>query len=440
MRLLVLAVAVLACGTRAASAQSELEDRVRNLESKMSDRENGASHSEATGNRSVIDAWFDDGLRLNSRDGAFEGRIGAFLILHSVAYVKENERDSVDTFRIRDAGIEVSARLWGAWSVFLAPQILPDGVNLYYGWAEFNKWEALKIRAGLFKQPYSREELEHRKWGDMLELSLSDPLIPGRDQGAMVFGVIADGLLSYWAGVFNGNGDDVASDENSDKDVCARVELNPGAAIESDILKHLYVAGSIIHGRERRDPNEPPIELAVQSTETEFLSAPAAAVGDFRVDGELTGLEGDVAWNFWKLELKSEYHYYRQEMEFDDRKDTFNAYSFNASVGFWIGGSRVPGQRPEIEKPLFSGGFGGLQFVARYSQLYVGSELQDHAGYVGTNRVREYAGCVNWYPNAHVRVSAMYANVEYGSERVTLSGGTTVDDENVWIFRAQVDF
>lgn len=441
MRLLTLpaaAAAVLLFAGMASAQSTDLEKRVKDLEMKMADREASPEAGGTTEGKSMVEAYFDDGLRLKAGKD-FEGRIGAYVIAHGTFFIKENERDSIDTISIREAGVEVYGRLWEAWEVFVSPRIMPGGTVLYYGWAEFNKWEVLKLRAGLFKEPYSLEVAEHTKWMDMPENSLMSLHDPNRDLGAMIHGEVAGGILNYSVGLFNGNGAGGA-DENSDKDVAARVVLRPGAKMDNDILKHLYIGGAVTHGRARRDLNVEPFSFEVPATKTTFHQAGTAA--DFRVDDDITRGLGTLAWCWGPLELKTEWSYYRAKIEWNDDVDTWNSYANYTSLGFWIGGSRTPGKRPVVDKPLFGekGGFGAIQIVARYSKIYLGSEFQDETGAAGTNHVREYAGAINWYPNEHARFSVMYSNIEYGSEEVVLAGGTMVDDENVWIIRFQIDF
>jgi phosphate-selective porin len=423
----------------AAFAQTgSLEDRVKALELRMAETgEAGPDAAKTSGAGSAVDVYFDKGLNFKSEDEKFAGRLGAYVIVHFSAGLKENERNQIDTFTIRQSGIDVGARFSKAFEVFISPRFLSGTADLFLGWVEFNMWKELKLRAGLYKEPYSIETGEHVLRQDMPENSFVFRHDPARDVGLMAFGEAASGVLRYWAGVFNGNGQG-PNDENSDKDVAARLLIVPGSSTESGPFKHLYVGGAATHGRWRRGVNQVPFTFEWPVNGRDFL-VPTGLGENFRVDDDVTRAAAILMWLWGPMEFKTEWSYYRAKIEWNDDVDTWNSYSNYASLGLWIGGSRAPFNRPKVDKALFDGGFGALQFVARYSKLYLGSEFQDRAGFAGTNHAREYAAAVNWFPNAHTRLSVMYAMVEYGSERCPTPAGL-IDDEDVIIVRAQIDF
>jgi phosphate-selective porin len=440
-----LAAAVLLLAGRAGAEQT-LEERVKALEEKNAAKaaEGGAPEAGGTtGNKSKVEAVFDRGFRLRSEDGNFEGRIGGYVIVHGSFFIKENERNAVDTWSIREAGVEIYARLYKAFEVYVSPRVMPGGTDLYYGWVEFNKWDCLKIRAGVFKEPYSMEVAEHTKWQDFPENSFVARHDPLRDLGVMVHGSCVSGILNYAVGVFNGNGAGSNADENSDKDVVAKLVVCPGASSEDGFMKYLsqlFIGGAITHGRSRRQDNVAPFVFESNSFGRDFHQQTGTGES-FRVDDDVTRAVGTFAWCIGPVEVKSEWSYYRAKIEFSDDVDTWNSYANYTSLGFWIFGSRPVGERPTIEskKCLFNGGIGGLHIAVRYSKIYLGDEFEEQAGFTGANHAREYAAVVNWYPNEHVRVSLMYAAIEYGHERAPASTGL-IDDEDVLIFRAQVDF
>ncbi len=442
MRLLTWPAAALALVLGASQAPAQtgttLEDRVKALEAKQ--QESGKSGG---GTGDAVGAYFDDGLRFKSNNGSFEGRVGAYVITHYTTFLWANEADGYnDGFTMKEAGVELYGRLWGAWEVYVRPRVMPGGTDLYYGWVEFNKWDAFKVRAGLFKEPYSPERLEDVKWTDMPEDSLVSLTTPGRDLGLMVHGSPLDGMVEYAVGVFNGNG--IKGEENSDKDLAARVAIRPGAKMENDVLKHLTIGGSVTWGRSDRD-NQTPFEFRAPATGTVFNGGTTAST--WEANGMVQRVGADLNWIFGPLSVKSEVSCFKNKVEFNENDhETFRARAWFLQAGFWLlGSTRLDGHRPDIKKPLFGdkGGFGDVQVLGRFSQIRLGDTYEEHGGLGGSRSVQELALGVNYYPNSHVRVSVMYVNYRYDhkdSRQIRSANGRLIDEDNCIILRAQIDF
>lgn len=432
------ALAVLLAASQAPAQTGSLEDRVKALEMKSEGKAKPAGGD-------AVGAYFDDGLRFKTDNGSFEGRIGAHMIVHYTTYPRFNEGDGyINGFSIRDAAVDLYGRLWGAWEGYVRAEFGPGGARLYYGWVEFNKWDCLKVRAGLFKEPFSPERLEDNKWMDMNEDSIMSIMTPGRDLGLMVHGSPLDGVINYAVGVFNGNG--VGGDENSDKDLAARVAFRPGVKMESDIIKHLTIGGSLTWGKAEAR-NETPFEFHSPGTGTVWNGASGVTSATWENNDTVQRLGADLVWIFGPLSVKTEAMAFKNKVEFNDSDhETFRAKAWYAQVGFWLlGSTRQNNHRPDIKKPLFGdkGGFGDVQLVGRYASLRMSDTYEEHAGLAGSRNVTEWSVGVNYYPNAYVRVSVMYVNYRYDREdsrRNFTADGARIDREDALILRAQIDF
>ncbi|MCE9582644.1 MAG: OprO/OprP family phosphate-selective porin [Planctomycetes bacterium] len=438
------AIALLAFAASSAYAEDKtLEERVKALEMKTG----GAGPAPASeAGKEPLQAWFDKGLWFRAGNGMFEGRIGVYGIFHYTWNGQLNEGDGkIDGFKVKEAGLEAYGRFWKAFEVYINPRMFPTGTTLKFGWVEFNKWEELKVKVGVFKEPYSPETYtDGVRTQDMPELSLLSVTVPGRDIGAMVHGKIAGGIFGYAIGVFNGNGADPGSDENSDKDVAARISSNPGAGGSIDFIKNLFLGISVTRGKANHANGVTPFAFSTPATGTNFFFDQAGG-STFRCEDNVTRFGADFAWCWSFLEIKAEYSYFKAQVDFDNnRQSTFRSHSWYGSAGVWIGGHRTPGKRPEIDKNLFDGGMGGLNIVGRISKLHVNDVFEEQAGFGGSRNATEFALCVNWYPNPYVRISAMFVQYEYDkqrSRRIAFGADQHVsNDENAVIIRAQVDF
>ncbi|MBI2920736.1 MAG: hypothetical protein HYY18_06580 [Planctomycetes bacterium] len=428
------AAVVLGClfgGLSARADDADLERRLRALELEVE------GPDPAGRGREPVEAWFDRGLRFKTADGFFRARLGGWLIAQAFFHSRLNERDAADTFRIKEATLELGARLDGSWEVFVSPVFLGGGSRLLYGWVEFNRWEWLRIRAGQFKEPFSMEVLEETRWWDFPENSVVYMQAPVPDIGIMAHGSVADGLVRYALGAFNGNGSGTSRDENSDKDLAARLAVHAADAIGWEPLLHLHAAVSATHGRQRRDAPATPFPMFDPTTGTVFHLNPAATgyeVEDVsRVGAEAAALAGPV-------ELKSEFSWHRSRLDFGDARRVFRSTGWYAQAGVWLGGRRVPFGIPEVDDPLFGGGAGAFQFAVRYAHLRMDDDLEEHAGFTGARRVDEISAVLNWFPNANVLVSVEYVWVGYGHGRVVLPSGKDIDEEDVVAFRMQIGF
>ena len=460
---LVLAV-VLSAGS-AHAQDAHLEQRIRDLEIRS---EKLPSPPEPIPEGGLgLDVWFKDGLHIATSDGAVDLRIGGYVIHHSAFRIRNGERYGADTFEIEEAHLEVHAKLWKRWEVFVAPNLLPGSAGLHDGWVEFNGWDLVRVRAGQFRVPHSQESREPTLWQDFPEDSLLVPQAPERDLGVMVHGLLFDGICDYAVGIFNGNGsDDLADngDENSDKDVVGYLGISPFATTGWDLLRHFRLGFGATDGRQNKVPDETPFELespAAGRLYTDNAIVKRAAAPQVVVDGERRRYVGEMALGLGPFDLKTEYAYSTHEIEIGGDDDIFRSFGNNWSVGWWFGGTRASGNRPKVNKGLFDGGYGALQVVARYSKMHTSNEYVLDGGFGGTNHVREWAAGVNWYPTSFVRISVMYQNVEYGDDGVPVesvsAGGPkrgpgmggggpgteaskSVTEEDLLIIRVQIEF
>lgn len=419
--------AALALLALAATAHAQgLEERVRALELRAAPGE------------SAVDAWFDRGLRFASRDEFFTARIGLSVVQHSVLHLREGGGAGPDEFLVREAAPEFGVRIAQAFEGFVSPIVLPGSARLLYGWVEFNRWDWLRIRVGQFKEPYSLETLEETRWWDFPENSVVYMQAPVPDLGVMVHGRIHRGLLQYAIGVFNGNGALAGRDGNSDKDVAGRLIVVPSVVFDWGYDFHVQAAASATWGRQDRRASPRPFPMWDPATGTEFHSNPVTA--NFETE-RVARVSAEVAALVSFLEMKAEFSYHRSVLHFDDgARRPFRSPAFYAQLGAWIAGRRFPLGIPQVDEPLFRGGFGALQVAGRFARMRLDDLLIERAGFDGARRVDESALVVNWFPNENVRVSLKFVRVAYRHGRALLRDGTRTAREDALLLRVQLSF
>jgi hypothetical protein len=89
-----------------------------------------------------------------------------------------------------------------------------------------------QLRAGKFKVPFGRQQLTSSFQQQLADRSLvSDEFAKGDDDGVMVWGLPAGGRLEYYAGVFNGEGNNRNSQQDGANQLAARVAVSPLGAV-----------------------------------------------------------------------------------------------------------------------------------------------------------------------------------------------------------------
>ena len=89
-----------------------------------------------------------------------------------------------------------------------------------------------QVRAGKFKVPFGRQQLTSSAQQQAVDRSLaSDEFARGDDDGVMLWGLPAGGRLEWYAGVFNGEGNNRNSQQDAFDQYAARVVVSPLGAV-----------------------------------------------------------------------------------------------------------------------------------------------------------------------------------------------------------------
>jgi phosphate-selective porin OprO/OprP len=201
-------------------------------------------------------------------------------------------------FLVRRARFEVDGSLY-RWIGFKLEADFTEGVSLKDTYLDLRFFPELRFRAGQFKVPFSLEELTSSRFIDFVERSLVNELAPARDRGVMVYGDLVGGAVSYALGGFNGTGED-SSDNNSDKDLAARLAFTPFRISDSFWLKGLQLAGNVTWGNQDGSTSAQGRMTARTSNRFRFFAPQTTR-------GERLRYGGDLAWLLGPAAVKFEY-------------------------------------------------------------------------------------------------------------------------------------
>ena len=361
-----------------------------------------------------VEVMFADGLHFRAPAGDFDIMVGGYVGLHyrEVPHrPADNVRTSPDTFFVRQARPEISGfvdrdfdfRLQVDFPTGTASATTGTVQDAYVGW---RYWPELSFRLGQFKEPFGQEQTTPDRLIDFDERSDFDRLVPGRDLGAMVYGSLWSGLLSYEAGAFNGQGRAVV-DATDDKEVTGRLRSLPFVGSGPEFLLRrlrLGLAGtagtvtkSSING----------LDLTSTGLNVFFLDATTG-----QLDGPRTRIGAELTWAYGPFELRAE------ELRRTDSVDVGGAqnrkiHSTGGKVSAtWL----LTGEEKPIEArvvPLHpfdprTGTWGALELAARAARLKIDDDVFDlgiASVATNSNGLTTLAFGANWYLTRGIRIS-----------------------------------
>jgi phosphate-selective porin OprO/OprP len=298
-------------------------------------------------------------------------------------------------------------------------------------WVNYAANPEAQFQFGLFKMPFSLEQLTSSNNIDFMERSLvgqvEGEFIPGKETGFMLHGVPKVGL-TYAVAVSRGRGNKDAV--NDGLDYIGRVTTNIAELTGSKAyIAHLgaaYSTGDVKGG------------ITPASGRTESRSANAFFTGP-ALSGDTVrtrqGLEAAVAYNAFKAQ--SEYFVFKYDPTTGNNQEVKGYYvqavynltgeSHNYKDGVF---SAV-----KPANPLDKGGRGAWQVGVRVSEF----DASDIAVATGkTNRATAMTYGVTWFATDNLRFMLNYVDTKF--DALVGSSGSRVNGDRAVMFRSQFNF
>lgn len=401
---------------------------------------------------SAVDTYWKNGFHLRTTDDKFDVQIGAIEIFHSRFFTSDSRNTS--TFLNKETRLFLSGKAWQDWEFKLEGDFVSEP-ELMDGWVAFSHFKEAQLKIGQFKQPFSMEELPSDTLVKFTERSLINRMVPGRDLGVQLFGSVFEGKLNYWVGAFNGNGrqNSGGTDNNDDKDVVARLQVQPFKDDECVWIKGLYIGGAGTWGNTEGAFGD----LSAVDSATVWLDAhPSAAnAGTTRREGERSRYNAELAWLVGPFGLRAEWMMEEDMLERSGGagasagapiESTIDMSGFYVQGTYWLTGEDEQfSSRPQV-KHVFApwsddGGWGAVELALRYSTIEVDSDIFDTnlaSRAVSTSGVDQWAGGINWWFNPNVRFTTDYFHNHFRD--TILTDGDRDADESLIMTRMQIDF
>jgi len=329
---------------------------------------------------------------VRSAGGDFELVPYGYLQLDFRSYA--GEQTPANTFLLRRGRFGLQGKLWKVWQYSLLADFVDRNSSLLReGSLNLNHVPWLQLKFGQFKEPFSQEELLTATNIDFAERSPVVNLVPAYSPGVMVHGSVANGILEYQLGAFNGKGF-LNLNDTSTPEAVARVRFYPWKAGKRDWLKGLGFGGAIADGRSGLARSF----SGLVPTRT-FTFFPARDVR-----GEVLRANGEFTWTVGPAALRGEYVQTNQARDGlgpgGSNLPSVIARAFYVSGTYLLTGEKrpengAPTPHSEFLSPK-SRGIGAWELKFRYA----GAQMDDSDAH---GRTDQFNTGFNWYPNSYVR-------------------------------------
>lgn len=419
-----------------------------------------------------VSAKYKDGIVLESGDGKNSLQVNGRVHFDSRTYDYSNDNNTAgaasstgaDTFDVRRARLGAKVKFGDYYSGEVVLNGVGNAPTLDVGYVNVAWWKPVQFRAGLFKMPFSLEQLTSSNNIDFIERSFVDAYIPAKEIGAMVHGEPTKGMT--YALAFS-NGSNAAETDNrvDNKDVIGRVTANFAEIMDNkDMVLHagLAFAKGDIPKSAGFGGNR-----GTEARGASFFSQPAATdvgnTSDKSIDRQRLGAEAVVAYGPVKLQaqyLTTNYDFETTTRGYDTDIKTWYAEALWTITGekhadrYKAGAFGALKPNNDFNPETFSGG--AWEIGARYSKFDAsdfntlgliggaGTDSQITTKASNFTEAKAFTAGVKFVANAHVRFMLDYVKTDFnnpiGATTGILVNGDREDSEKAILFRTQFAF
>jgi phosphate-selective porin OprO/OprP len=387
------------------------------------------------------------GLSAASGDSNFVFQLHGLLQVDNRTFFNDHDNHGKsiqgnDTFLLRRARPIFSGTVYKDFDFNFTPDFGGSSVQIFDAYLNYRYAPWLQLRAGKFKTPVGLEELQSDPYTSFNERGLPTSLMPNRDIGFQLWGDVANGRLSYAAGVFNGVGDGrntANADFEDHREFAGRLFFLPFKGTKLTALQNL---GFGVGG----------------SWGNTFSNATGLASA-YLTDGQqqfFTYTNGVVAnGDHWRLSPQGYYYWgpfgLLGEYAISNQKVSKGAASARLENTAWqIAGCWVitgedasyAGVTPKHPFDPRNGHWGALQLAARFADLNIDDNAFPIFANPGTSasEAKAWAVGLTWYLNKNIRVNTSFSRTTFEGNINPKAATVTRQPEEVVFTRLQLAF
>ncbi|HZE73691.1 MAG TPA: porin [Gemmatimonadales bacterium] len=383
------------------------------------------------------------GFWLRSADGKFALHLGGYIQADSRTFLDDKVVPLTNTFLVRRARALIEGTVFKYFDFRLLPDWGGGTAVIQDGYIAARVSPAFRLQAGKFKGPVGLERLQSATDILFIERAFPTAIAPNRDLGFELTGDVADTVVHYDIGIFDGalDGASLDTDTGDNKDAEGRLLLTPFKHSTIAALKGLSVGVGGTIGNEHGSQAAPALSSYKTPGQNTFFSyrsdtSAVAAVAN----GRRWRVSPQAYWHLGPLGVLGEWIRSSQVVSRGATTATIGAKAWQAAGSFTLTGEDAGYRGVSPKKPVTTkGGFGAVELVARYSELKVDDDaFPTFANPARSARkAREWAFGVNWYPERRMKFAINYGQTSFDGGA---AGGADREDENTLLTRFQVAF
>ncbi len=331
-----------------------------------------------------------------------------------------------------DARVDVSGRIYEHITFRLGLEFgRTSDADLRDAFVNVGFIEWAQLRAGQMIPPFSTER--HTSSNTMKHPER--PIIIGnvaenREVGLLLHGKLLDGLVTYYAGVYNGNGQNHAKDDDDGKGGVARLELAP--------LKGVLLAASYRYTPTNRvDSHGPSDYHTVGNQLTTFLDYATGAGGNRHLGHRERGtLDARVRWGWFELKGELVFDYFRDVLSSTGREANLMNWGWFVDAA-WVLTGEESQDTIDPADPFWGEdglGTGAFELALRYEEVHADPATIRGGFAVGARAVRATTATLTWIPVKRVRFMLSYTYSDFDAV-VTAPDGDRRDDDHAVLGR-----
>ena len=383
----------------------------------------------------------DKGLSAKSADGAYEFRLRGTVQADQRTFT-DGEAAQNDSMFFRIVRPSLEGQLGSLLAFKLTPDFAGDTPTLVDAYVDLRFDPRYTLRIGKFNGPVGLERLQSSSALAMLERGFPTELAPNRDIGVQLQGELAQGRLSYAAGVFNGAADGrdaLANDPDDEVEFEGRVFFEPWKNAANALSGLGFgLAGSVGEKEGLGGNFLPRYRTPGQNV---FFSYRANVLAH----GEHTRLSPQAWFYRNRLGLMGEWIASEQEVQVGANAATNVALRNTAwqLTGSWVLTGEDASYRGVVKPAhpfaLDGEGWGAFELVARAGELRIDEDAfpvyADPS--VFARRARSWGLGLNWYLNSNLKLVFNHTHASFDGGAPL---GEDREDEQLFSTRVQVAF